>query len=119
MDGLRYVVLRHEGFGDPHYDFMIERQPAGPLATWRVPVWPPASDTVAEQIGDHRGDYLTYEGDVSNSRGTVKRVEGGTYQHAPNKFGIQTYVLAGSGRKIMMRNTGGTRWAVWTAEPPE
>lgn len=78
----RYVVLVHEGApGGAHFDWMLEA--GGVLATWRVPVAPadvPLGGAPAERIGDHRLAYLSHEGVVSGGRGTVRRVEAGTYE---------------------------------------
>ena len=74
---MRYVVLHHTGHGEPHYDLMVERDTEGPLATWRLPAWPPSDGMAAEAIADHRRVYLEYEGPVSNGRGEVRRVASG------------------------------------------
>ncbi len=37
------------------------------------------NDVAAAQLGDHRRDYLEYEGEVSGDRGRVIRVAAGTY----------------------------------------
>jgi hypothetical protein len=76
---LRYVILRHEGVPEPHFDLMFETAEGSALATWRSPAWPPASETV-EKLPDHRREYLDYEGPVSHDRGYVKQVEAGTYE---------------------------------------
>ncbi len=77
---LRYVVLRHEGIAEPHFDLMFETAPGSALATWRSPVWPPGTGTPLPPLPDHRADYLTYEGPVSRGRGAVRRVSHGTYR---------------------------------------
>jgi hypothetical protein len=78
---LRYVVLRHEGIPDPHFDLMFETAPGSPLATWRSAVWPLAEgQTELIHLPDHRRDYLDYEGSVSGDRGTVRRVHAGTHR---------------------------------------
>jgi hypothetical protein len=77
MNELRYVVLRHEGIADPHFDVMIEIAPGGALATWRSPRWPMSERTQLVQLGEHRREYLDYEGPVSGNRGTVHRVAQG------------------------------------------
>ncbi len=77
---LRYVVLRHDGIADPHFDFMYEPAPDEPLRTFRLDAWPPASpDAVLEatEIAPHRRAYLDYEGPVSGDRGFVRRVAAG------------------------------------------
>jgi hypothetical protein len=75
---LRYVVLRHEGIDDPHFDLMLEMAPGGPLATWRAPHWPPSYGDYFVRLPDHRNSYLEYEGPVSGNRGHVARCAAGT-----------------------------------------
>ena len=77
---LRYVVLRHEGVDDPHFDLMFETEPHGDLTTWRSDVWPLEDRTPLVRIGAHRREYLDYEGPLSGNRGTVRRVASGTFQ---------------------------------------
>jgi hypothetical protein len=76
---MRYVVLRHEGVTDPHFDLMFESEPAGPLRTWRSPVWPIRERVRVVPLDLHRRAYLDYEGPVSGDRGYVTRVAAGTY----------------------------------------
>ena len=80
---LRYVILRHEGVPEPHYDLMFETSEGSALATWRAKAWPPGAEPV-EKLPDHRREYLTYQGPVSNGRGQVKRVHAGTYERVPH-----------------------------------
>lgn len=50
------------------------------LRTWALEEVPKIGSTIpAEQLPDHRMDYLTYEGPVSNDRGTVTRWDWGGY----------------------------------------
>ncbi len=79
----RYVILRHEGVADPHFDLMFEIEVGSSLATWRSPTWPIAQPTRLVKLEDHRRDYLEYEGPVSGDRGTVTRVAAGTYRTGP------------------------------------
>jgi hypothetical protein len=74
---LRYVVLRHEGFGEPHFDLMIEDVRGGQLLTWRSPAWPPVDGTKLTPLAAHRRAYLDYEGPLSGGRGSVRRVDQG------------------------------------------
>ena len=74
---LRYVVLRHEGIPDPHFDLMIEAEPGGELMTWRLPVWPAQGADDAVAIANHRHAYLDYEGEISGGRGRVTRLAAG------------------------------------------
>jgi hypothetical protein len=75
---LRYVVLRHEGVDEPHFDLMFETAPGSDLATWRSPVWPLTEATPVTQLRDHRRAYLDYEGLVAGERGNVYRIAEGT-----------------------------------------
>lgn len=87
---LRYVVLHHTGFGQPHYDLMFETAPGSPLATWRSATWPAVSDLTP--LAEHRRAYLDYEGPVSNNRGQVKRVAAGTHrviEHTPRQLQVE------------------------------
>lgn len=74
---LQYVVLRHEGVVEPHFDLMFETAPGSRLATWRSPAWSLGPETPVTPLPDHRADYLTYEGPVSGNRGRVRRVAAG------------------------------------------
>jgi hypothetical protein len=77
---MRYVVLHHTGYGEPHFDLMVETAPDSPLATWRSAVWPFIEVTYQlEHLADHRRTYLDYEGPVSGGRGMVRRVHAGTH----------------------------------------
>jgi hypothetical protein len=74
---LRYVVLHHTGVAEPHFDFMLATDDAGPLMTWRLPRWPMEVGDVALPLPAHRRAYLDYEGPVSGNRGEVRRVAAG------------------------------------------
>lgn len=78
------VQLRHElPDGSWHIDWMLARDPQGtaPLLTWRLArpldALEPGESVDAEHIGDHRPDYLDYEGPVSGDRGHVTRIARG------------------------------------------
>jgi hypothetical protein len=91
----RFVILLHEtpplSPRPRHYDLMLERDAPtdatgrahkGPpsLRTWacaECPVLVPS--TMADELADHRPAYLDYEGEISQERGTVRRVAHGTY----------------------------------------
>jgi hypothetical protein len=76
---LRFVVLRHDGITEPHFDLMFESEPGGALRTWRSPVWPIVDPVCITPLDLHRWEYLEYEGPLSNDRGHVRRVAQGTY----------------------------------------
>jgi hypothetical protein len=99
----RFVLLYHEcpaGYARPsHWDLMLEAGES--LHTWALcelpqgwqaaqsytaslfPKCAATSTTTivgAEPLGDHRRDYLEYEGPVSGQRGRVTRIDAGTYR---------------------------------------
>jgi hypothetical protein len=75
---LRYAILHHTGVPDPHYDLMFETYPGSDLSTWRSRVWPIVRPTTLVRIKAHRREYLDFEGEVSQRRGRVDRMAGGT-----------------------------------------
>lgn len=93
----RFVVLRHDGVPDPHFDLMFETLPGGPLETWRSPAWPIATPVRVTPLSPHRREYLSYEGPVSNNRGVVTRVAEGTFESRPANPGHASYLLHVSG----------------------
>jgi hypothetical protein len=79
-----YVVLHHSGIPEPHFDLMLQFPGIAKLATWRIEASPqdwPRLD--AERIGDHRAVYMSYQGPLSDNRGTVVRIEEGTASILP------------------------------------
>ncbi len=85
--GRRFAILRHElpqnASRPSHWDLMLEHR--GVLITWELPTLAfdklPATfeQLQIRRLADHRIAYLTYEGPVSNDRGTVTQVDCGTY----------------------------------------
>jgi hypothetical protein len=73
----RFVVLEHRWEG-VHWDLMLDVGDA--LRTWAIdaPIVAGA-DLPARALPDHRLAYLDYEGEVSGGRGTVRRIDRGTY----------------------------------------
>jgi hypothetical protein len=75
----RFVILHHDHPRGEHWDFMLESGTT--LLTWALPDFPIKDQPMeAERLPDHRIAYLDYEGDVSNDRGVVARVEEGIYE---------------------------------------
>src|SRR5262245_47568759 len=73
----RYVVLEHD-WPQLHWAFM--REVGAALRTSRRAARPaPARATAARRIGDHRLDYLDYEGPLSGNRGRVARWDAGWF----------------------------------------
>src|SRR5688572_27130291 len=111
MPPLRYVVLHHTGVAEPHYDLMLETAPGSALATFRLPVWPISKPGVVHPLGDHRREYLEYEGPVNGGRGEVRRVAAGTYRTARRTNVEWQVVLDESVRVTIHRPTpGGEHW---------
>lgn len=81
MVALHYVILRHENIDAPHFDLMFETSPGSALATWRSDIWPIDRTIPLLRLGDHRRDYLTYEGPLTGNRGSVRRVESGSVSY--------------------------------------
>ena len=77
----RFALLKHEtppGYPRPtHFDLLLE---AGDVCrTWALEQVPHANQTIrAEALDDHRLLYLDYEGELSDGRGSVSRVDWGT-----------------------------------------
>ena len=74
----RFVLLEHQWNG-VHWDLMLDTGDA--LRTWAIdaPVVP-GIDLPARALADHRRFYLDYEGPVSGNRGSVRRIDQGTYE---------------------------------------
>jgi hypothetical protein len=106
---LRFVILRHDGVPEPHFDLMFETAPGGPLETWRSPAWPIASPVTLTLLAPHRRAYLTYEGPVSNNRGVVTRVAEGTYDRLAAQHNRVGFVLRfADDRRARLRIDGNT-----------
>jgi hypothetical protein len=95
---LRFVILHHrtpEGYERPrHWDFMLEAD--GVLKTWAL-LEDPQQTTLqeAELLGDHRLDFLNYEGSLSRGRGSVSHWDQGTYQTVEQTDALWVVLLAG------------------------
>ena len=73
----RFVLLEHNWDG-VHWDLMLET--GAVLRTWAIDAPLVAgTELAARALPDHRRHYLDYEGAVSGNRGTVRRVDAGTY----------------------------------------
>jgi hypothetical protein len=102
----RYVILLHElppgHERATHWDLMLER--AGCLRTWALPEVPCTTlECPADQLADHRLDYLDYEGAVSGDRGRVSRWDEGVYHTESETPEALTVLL--HGRRLAARVT--------------
>jgi hypothetical protein len=116
MSRVRYVVLRHEGFGEPHYDLMIESAAGGALHTWRTLEWPIEEAAKLVRLGEHRRLYLDYEGPVSHDRGHVKRAGAGTCEMEWRGEGECVVRFEDeTGPKFVLRHIQGQDWSATRA----
>jgi hypothetical protein len=116
---LRFAVLHHTAIAEPHYDLLFEITPGSPLATWRSPTWPPAPAAHLTRLNDHRPAYLDYEGAVSDNRGHVSRVAGGTFIFQTCTPTTWELTLASGARLSLHLPAGATTWiAGYTPDHP-
>lgn len=98
----RFVVLQHDHPERLHWDFMLDL--GASLATWSLPLPPALSHVLpAQQLTDHRREYLSYEGPVSQNRGHVVRWDEGEFkwiESAPHRIVVDL-----KGQKIEGRVT--------------
>ena len=76
-----FVILHHQSPTSVHWDVMLETDSS--LTTWSIPPQCPSGTSFTcpvNRLPDHRKHYLDYEGEVSNNRGVVSRVDTGTYE---------------------------------------
>lgn len=74
----RFAIVQHD-HPYPHFDLFLEA--GSVLRSWRLPLSFPSSEPFAvEPTANHRLVYLDYEGPISNDRGTVVKVDSGTFQ---------------------------------------
>jgi len=104
----RYVILQHDWNG-VHYDLMMEQGAA--LKTWRLPSLLQPGRQEASLLSDHRLEYLTYEGPVSQNRGNVCRVAEGKYEATLTSEHCWKIVLHGILQGLMtLQHEVGDRW---------
>ena len=87
-----------------------------PLTTFRLPAWPLTQPAAIEKLPDHRRDYLTYEGPLSNNRGTVKRVAGGTFHFQVRSDDAITLDLDNTIRLTLTKTAAG--WSARVDQTP-
>ena len=83
----RFVILHHQTTMDAHWDVMLESDIG--LATWSItPQCTSGSSFTCQAmpLSPHRKHYLDYEGEISGNRGTVRRIDAGTYEQLSPKM---------------------------------
>ncbi len=123
------VQLLHElPDGTRHVDWMMAQDSRGrlPLITFRlegrVDELADGERLVARRIDDHRREYLTYEGQISGDRGTVRRLARGMLRAidtGPREWSVKVDwagVGAGMGASQTLRleraDAGADQWTV-------
>jgi hypothetical protein len=83
---LQYVVLEHTVGGEAHFDLLLEVEGQDRLRTLQLPQWPvKRGDKLGfKELSPHRRTYLTYQGDIGGNRGSVRRIESGSWSPGPN-----------------------------------
>jgi len=112
MSGLRYAVLHHTDVAVPHFDLLFESSSGSPLMTWRSAAWPIVAPAMLERIADHRREYLDYEGSVSDGRGQVRRVAGGTFCFEVALENLFRIRIDGGGCLLIRREGNEQTWRV-------
>ncbi len=115
----RFTISHHtEAKDGDHYDLMLERGEV--LATWRLEHTVFQKPQPAVRIGDHRKDYLDYEGEVSDGRGRVTLWDTGDYTVEEWSGTLVRIALRGKRFKVRLRlalpRTGTPQR--WTVEDP-
>ena len=114
----RFVVLRHEpgeaGPRELHWDLMFEFGDS--LRTWSLNREPQlGEEIVADELPCHRSEYLDYEGPVSQGRGTVNRLDRGSFevlQDLPDQLSVNLHGTLLQGRLQLTHDVPNQRWIV-------
>lgn len=87
---LQYAILAHTVDGATHFDLLLEQPGVERLRTLQLERWPLKSGESCRclELAPHRRVYLTYEGEISGGRGTVRRVESGTWRLADDEIAL-------------------------------
>ena len=109
----RFVVLEHNWNG-VHWDFMLESGEV--LRAWAIdePI-ARGRDLPARSLAEHRKIYLEYEGEIGGNRGTVRRVDEGTYrvlEWSENQVRVELAGVQLVGEVSLRRDSGATE--SWT-----
>ncbi len=111
-----FVLLRHEtppGSNiSSHWDLMI--QDGDHLATWRLEsdLFQTAQQS-AERIDNHRLEYLTFEGPISNNRGSVRQVDQGEFRiqlWSENEISGELHAQTNKTFMRLSRTANSTHW---------
>lgn len=110
----RFVLLEHRRDG-VHFDFLLER--GGVLRTWAIDeAIAPGRILRARGLPDHRLAYLDYEGALSGGRGTVRRLDRGSYVESEWTPELVRVRIVGDQicGEVELRRTGDAGATEWT-----
>ena len=118
----RFVLLRHTDVADgdrsDHFDLMLEH--GDRLLTWAIDSLPGEGDAIsALKLPDHRLAYLDYEGEISQGRGNVERIDSGSYAMVQLTEGLCVVDLGGEvlrGR-VQLKQLESCGWRISTVVP--
>ncbi len=122
---LKFVIHKHTRTQDIHWDLMLQpptknnsdaRCSDHKLQTYRLELPPEKlinDQTTATKIFDHPQRFLTYQGPVNKSRGSVELTDSGTYEilnHEKNKIQLlfDGRILKG---KFSLNHTADDNWS--------
>ncbi len=112
MTALQYVILRHDGIDEPHFDLMFETYPGSQLSTWRSTIWPISELTPLTRLKDHRRLFLNFEGELSGQRGYVSQIARGTCTVEVGENAVWTIrLLTGTpSQQLILESLDEERW---------
>jgi hypothetical protein len=121
----RFVILEHApgpaSRAGRHWDLMLQQGQR--LRTWALAAPPaPGLKIDAEELADHRLEYLDYEGPVSAERGTVSRWDGGEYrllEEDAARLSVELVGQRGCTRLVLQRLAGEAQRWVAEFSPPD
>ena len=121
------VLLRHECGPQSHFDWMIEdpaaEAGAGRLLTWRMAeptsAWADLERLTIHAIDAHRRDFLTYEGELTGGRGSVRRIDHGAihflnWSEAGGELDVKFTQFTG---RLLLHRVSGDRWELRPVSP--
>jgi len=120
VPAFRYVILRHDGVAEPHFDLMLETYPGSMLSTWRLPSWPLEMRAEVTRLRDHRRLYLDYEGEIGGHRGFVHKLADGACEIAVGEGNVWTVrLLSGAPpQTFTLKPIDGERWELFPTTSP-
>lgn len=115
----RYTILDHD-WPTPHFDLLFDLDSESDLLAFRLAAMPVVGEGVSlKRLPAHRRIYLDYEGPVNGNRGSVTRVDTGSFQilrHCEDSLVIELSGRVLSGIIELRWNPQGEGELVWLKE---